>query len=81
MVFKAYIFCLKGFFMYLFIFLLGFKLKDFLRDNETLSAFLEKNATLPKHAVIQIVEANVNLEKVNELHNTSCLKTLERPNH
>uniref|UniRef100_A0A9J8AQC3 P-type phospholipid transporter n=1 Tax=Cyprinus carpio carpio TaxID=630221 RepID=A0A9J8AQC3_CYPCA len=65
----AYIFCLKGFFMYLFIFLLGFKLKDFLRDNETLSAFLEKNATLPKHAVIQIVEANVNLEKVNELEN------------
>uniref|UniRef100_A0A673J9Q2 P-type phospholipid transporter n=1 Tax=Sinocyclocheilus rhinocerous TaxID=307959 RepID=A0A673J9Q2_9TELE len=42
----------------------GFKLKDFLRDNETLSVFLEKNATLPKHAVIQIVEANVNLEKV-----------------
>uniref|UniRef100_A0A671L7L9 ATP-binding cassette sub-family A member 1-like n=1 Tax=Sinocyclocheilus anshuiensis TaxID=1608454 RepID=A0A671L7L9_9TELE len=59
----------------------GFKLKDFLRDNETLSEFLEKNATLPKHAVRQIVEANVNLEKVNELHNTSCLKTLERPNH
>uniref|UniRef100_A0A673I3E0 P-type phospholipid transporter n=1 Tax=Sinocyclocheilus rhinocerous TaxID=307959 RepID=A0A673I3E0_9TELE len=58
-----------------------FKLKDFLRDNETLSEFLEKNATLPKHAVRQIVEANVNLEKVNELHNTSCLKTLERPNH
>uniref|UniRef100_A0A673JJN5 P-type phospholipid transporter n=1 Tax=Sinocyclocheilus rhinocerous TaxID=307959 RepID=A0A673JJN5_9TELE len=47
-----------------FLFLLGFKLKDFLRDNETLSVFLEKNATLPKHAVIQIVEANVNLEKV-----------------
>lgn len=42
----------------------GFKLKDFLHDNETLSAFLEKNATLPKHAVRQIVEANVNLEKV-----------------
>ncbi len=57
----------------------GFKLKDFLHDNETLSEFLEKNATLPKHAVRQIVEANVNLEKVNELHNTSCLKT--RPNH
>uniref|UniRef100_A0A8C2AGP3 ATP-binding cassette, sub-family A (ABC1), member 1A n=1 Tax=Cyprinus carpio TaxID=7962 RepID=A0A8C2AGP3_CYPCA len=71
----AYIFCLKGFFMYLFIFLLGFKLKDFLRDNETLSAFLEKNATLPKHAVIQIVEANVNLEKVNELHNMSLYTT------
>uniref|UniRef100_A0A672MVA1 P-type phospholipid transporter n=1 Tax=Sinocyclocheilus grahami TaxID=75366 RepID=A0A672MVA1_SINGR len=47
-----------------FLFLLGFKLKDFLRDNETLSVFLEKNATLSKHAVIQIVEANVNLEKV-----------------
>uniref|UniRef100_A0A671L8S5 ATP-binding cassette sub-family A member 1-like n=1 Tax=Sinocyclocheilus anshuiensis TaxID=1608454 RepID=A0A671L8S5_9TELE len=40
------------------------RLKDFLRDNETLSEFLEKNATLPKHAVRQIVEANVNLEKV-----------------
>uniref|UniRef100_A0A671RZX9 P-type phospholipid transporter n=1 Tax=Sinocyclocheilus anshuiensis TaxID=1608454 RepID=A0A671RZX9_9TELE len=63
---------LKGFF-----FLLGFKLKDFLRDNETLSVFLEKNATLPKHAVIQIVEANVNLEKVNERHNMSCLKPLK----
>lgn len=52
-----------------FLFLLGFKLKDFLHDNETLSEFLEKNATLPKHAVRQIVEANVNLEKVNELGN------------
>uniref|UniRef100_A0A672MUL1 P-type phospholipid transporter n=1 Tax=Sinocyclocheilus grahami TaxID=75366 RepID=A0A672MUL1_SINGR len=60
-----------------FLFLLGFKLKDFLRDNETLSVFLEKNATLSKHAVIQIVEANVNLEKVNELHNMSCLKPLQ----
>ncbi|XP_063074491.1 phospholipid-transporting ATPase ABCA1a isoform X2 [Engraulis encrasicolus] len=42
----------------------GFKLKDFLRDNESLSAFLEHNATLPRHAVHQIVEADVNLEKV-----------------
>ncbi|KAK3507673.1 hypothetical protein QTP70_032792 [Hemibagrus guttatus] len=42
----------------------GFKLKDFLRDNETLSEFLEQNATLSKHAVQQIVEANINLEKV-----------------
>uniref|UniRef100_A0A673HW69 P-type phospholipid transporter n=1 Tax=Sinocyclocheilus rhinocerous TaxID=307959 RepID=A0A673HW69_9TELE len=50
-------------------------LKDFLRDNETLSEFLEKNATLPKHAVRQIVEANVNLEKVNELHNTNLCNT------
>ncbi|KAI7811411.1 putative ATP-binding cassette sub-family A member 1 [Triplophysa rosa] len=42
----------------------GFKLKDFLRDNETLSVFLEKNASLSEHAVKEIVEANVNLEKV-----------------
>lgn len=60
-----------------FLFLLGFKLKDFLRDNETLSVFLEKNATLPKHAVTQIVEANVNLEKVNEVHDMSCSKTVK----
>ncbi|XP_076150268.1 phospholipid-transporting ATPase ABCA1a isoform X1 [Alosa pseudoharengus] len=42
----------------------GFKLKDFLRDDETLSEFLEHNATLPKYAVHQIVEADINLEKV-----------------
>uniref|UniRef100_A0A8B9LTC0 P-type phospholipid transporter n=1 Tax=Astyanax mexicanus TaxID=7994 RepID=A0A8B9LTC0_ASTMX len=42
----------------------GFKLKDFLHDNETLSQFLERNATLSKHAVQQIVDADVNLEKV-----------------
>ncbi|XP_028834348.1 phospholipid-transporting ATPase ABCA1a isoform X2 [Denticeps clupeoides] len=42
----------------------GFKLKDFLRDNESLSVFLERNVTLPRHAVQQIVEADVNLEKV-----------------
>uniref|UniRef100_A0A673HWH5 P-type phospholipid transporter n=1 Tax=Sinocyclocheilus rhinocerous TaxID=307959 RepID=A0A673HWH5_9TELE len=58
----------------------GFKLKDFLRDNETLSEFLEKNATLPKHAVRQIVEANVNLEKdhvgvhLRDLCNTTSLE-------
>ena len=46
--------------------LAAFKLKDFLRDNETLSEFLEKNATLSKHAVQQIVEADVNLEKVGQ---------------
>ncbi|TTR84633.1 ATP-binding cassette sub-family A member 1 [Bagarius yarrelli] len=40
------------------------RLKDFLRDNETLSEFLEQNATLSQHAVQQIVEADVNLEKV-----------------
>uniref|UniRef100_A0A8C4NQE0 P-type phospholipid transporter n=1 Tax=Dicentrarchus labrax TaxID=13489 RepID=A0A8C4NQE0_DICLA len=45
-------------------FFLGFKLKDFLRDNETLSHFLHHNASLPHHALKQIVEADVNLEKV-----------------
>ncbi|KAM7418256.1 hypothetical protein PAMA_017758 [Pampus argenteus] len=42
----------------------GFKLKHFLRDNETLSHFLLRNASLPEHSVQQIIEANVNLEKV-----------------
>ncbi|KAJ8339825.1 hypothetical protein SKAU_G00344580 [Synaphobranchus kaupii] len=42
----------------------GFKLKDFLRDNESLSTFLERNASLPQHAVREIVEADINLEKV-----------------
>uniref|UniRef100_A0A3Q2YEM8 P-type phospholipid transporter n=1 Tax=Hippocampus comes TaxID=109280 RepID=A0A3Q2YEM8_HIPCM len=41
-----------------------FKLKDFLKDNETLSHFLHHNASLPRHALKQIVEADVNLEKV-----------------
>uniref|UniRef100_A0A7N8X0V7 P-type phospholipid transporter n=1 Tax=Mastacembelus armatus TaxID=205130 RepID=A0A7N8X0V7_9TELE len=41
-----------------------FKLKDFLQDNETLSHFLHHNASLPHHALKQIVEADVNLEKV-----------------
>uniref|UniRef100_A0A3Q1ESV0 P-type phospholipid transporter n=1 Tax=Acanthochromis polyacanthus TaxID=80966 RepID=A0A3Q1ESV0_9TELE len=41
-----------------------FKLKDFLRDNETLSHFLHHNASLPHHALKHIVEADVNLEKV-----------------
>lgn len=47
-----------------FFFLLGFKLKDFLQDSETLSHFLHHNASLPRHALKQIVEADVNLEKV-----------------
>uniref|UniRef100_A0A8C3B649 P-type phospholipid transporter n=1 Tax=Cyclopterus lumpus TaxID=8103 RepID=A0A8C3B649_CYCLU len=41
-----------------------FKLKDFLQDDETLSHFLHHNASLPRHALKQIVEADVNLEKV-----------------
>uniref|UniRef100_A0A665V001 P-type phospholipid transporter n=1 Tax=Echeneis naucrates TaxID=173247 RepID=A0A665V001_ECHNA len=39
-------------------------LKDFLRDDETLSHFLHHNASLPHHALKQILEADVNLEKV-----------------
>ncbi|XP_053180211.1 phospholipid-transporting ATPase ABCA1b isoform X1 [Scomber japonicus] len=42
----------------------GFKLKHFLRDNETLSSFLLKNATLREHSVQQIINADVHLEKV-----------------
>uniref|UniRef100_A0A8C7U3C1 P-type phospholipid transporter n=1 Tax=Oncorhynchus mykiss TaxID=8022 RepID=A0A8C7U3C1_ONCMY len=42
----------------------GFKLKDFLHDNETLSTFLLRNASFSEHAVHQIIEADVNLEKV-----------------
>ncbi|XP_010886853.2 phospholipid-transporting ATPase ABCA1 isoform X2 [Esox lucius] len=42
----------------------GFKLKDFLRDEETLSSFLHRNASLSHHAVRHIVEADVNLQKV-----------------
>ncbi|XP_056441789.1 phospholipid-transporting ATPase ABCA1-like [Gadus chalcogrammus] len=42
----------------------GFKLKDFLKDDETLSQFLHHNASLPHHALRQILEADVNLEKV-----------------
>lgn len=53
------------------VFSAGFKLKDFLRDNETLSEFLEQNATLSKHAVQQIVDADINLEKVSTVLNTS----------
>ncbi|XP_033932213.1 phospholipid-transporting ATPase ABCA1a isoform X2 [Pseudochaenichthys georgianus] len=41
-----------------------FKLKDFLQDNQTLSHFLHNNASLPHYALKQIVEADVNLEKV-----------------
>lgn len=59
--------------MYLDLFPLGFKLKDFLRDDETLSHFLHHNASLPHHALKHIVEADVNLEKVNE---DSCLESL-----
>uniref|UniRef100_A0A0S7EYN2 ABCA1 n=1 Tax=Poeciliopsis prolifica TaxID=188132 RepID=A0A0S7EYN2_9TELE len=41
-----------------------FKLKDFLRDDETLSHFLHHNASLSHHTLKQILEADVNLDKV-----------------
>ncbi|KAM9375575.1 LOW QUALITY PROTEIN: phospholipid-transporting ATPase ABCA1-like [Pholidichthys leucotaenia] len=42
----------------------GFKLKHFLQDNETLSGFLLRNASLPENTVQQIRDADVDLEKV-----------------
>uniref|UniRef100_A0A669CX28 P-type phospholipid transporter n=1 Tax=Oreochromis niloticus TaxID=8128 RepID=A0A669CX28_ORENI len=54
--------------VYLDFFPLGFKLKDFLRDDETLSHFLHHNASLPRHALKHIVEADVNLEKPTSNH-------------
>ncbi|KAK2890893.1 hypothetical protein Q8A67_013536 [Cirrhinus molitorella] len=42
----------------------GFKLKDFLRENETLSTFLQQNASFSNNYVQNILEADVNLEKV-----------------
>ncbi|XP_028661720.1 phospholipid-transporting ATPase ABCA1a [Erpetoichthys calabaricus] len=43
---------------------LGFKLKDFLTENETLSAFLQHNASFPEEAVAEILNADVNLANV-----------------
>ncbi|XP_044061667.1 phospholipid-transporting ATPase ABCA1b isoform X2 [Siniperca chuatsi] len=42
----------------------GFKLKHFLRDNETLSSFLLRNASFSEHGVQQVRDADVHLEKV-----------------
>ncbi|XP_047441411.1 phospholipid-transporting ATPase ABCA1-like [Mugil cephalus] len=42
----------------------GFKLKHFLRDNETLTAFLLRNASLSTQDVQEIREAHVDLEEV-----------------
>lgn len=49
----------------LILFFSGFRLKDFLNDNETLSAFLMKNASLTDNVVEDILMAEVNLEKVS----------------
>ncbi|XP_057706240.1 phospholipid-transporting ATPase ABCA1-like isoform X2 [Corythoichthys intestinalis] len=42
----------------------GFKLKHFLRDEETFSGFLSRNVSFPPAAVLRILEADVDLEKV-----------------
>ncbi|TRY90058.1 hypothetical protein DNTS_031575 [Danionella cerebrum] len=42
----------------------GFRLKDFLHENETLSVFLQQNASFSQSYVNSILEADVNLEKV-----------------
>lgn len=47
------------------VFFLGFKLKDFLNDNETLSTFLLQNASITDNVVQEILMAEVNLEKVS----------------
>lgn len=47
------------------LFFSGFKLKDFLNDNETLSTFLRQNASLTDNVVQDILMAEVNLEKVS----------------
>lgn len=47
------------------LFFSGFKLKDFLNDNETLSTFLKQNAFLTDNVVQDILMAEVNLERVS----------------
>ncbi|XP_053284118.1 phospholipid-transporting ATPase ABCA1b [Pleuronectes platessa] len=42
----------------------GFKLKHFLRDNETLSSFLRSNVSFPEDHIQQIRDADVDLETV-----------------
>ncbi|XP_061580685.1 phospholipid-transporting ATPase ABCA1-like [Cololabis saira] len=42
----------------------GFKLKHFLRDNETLSEFLTRNVSFSEPSARQIREADIDLEKV-----------------
>ncbi|XP_077429248.1 phospholipid-transporting ATPase ABCA1b isoform X3 [Vanacampus margaritifer] len=42
----------------------GFKLKHFLREEETLSSFLLRNVSFPSSVVTHILEADVDLEKV-----------------
>uniref|UniRef100_A0A8P4GKC1 P-type phospholipid transporter n=1 Tax=Dicentrarchus labrax TaxID=13489 RepID=A0A8P4GKC1_DICLA len=58
----------------------GFQLKHFLRDNETLSAFLRSNASFPELSVEHIREAHVNLEKVRTSFGIDRLINLNDPN-
>jgi len=63
-------------------FSLGFKLKDFLRENETLSMFLLQNASIDPNYVKNILEADVNLEKVSiEKHYFEGLKNNNNGDH
>uniref|UniRef100_A0AAR2JBD8 P-type phospholipid transporter n=1 Tax=Pygocentrus nattereri TaxID=42514 RepID=A0AAR2JBD8_PYGNA len=49
----------------LYLYSSGFRLKDFLNDNETLSTFLIQNASFSENTVHNVLQANVNLEKVS----------------
>lgn len=68
----------------LILFFSGFKLKDFLNDNETLSTFLMQNASLTDNVVQEILMAEVNLEKVSSettrlnsfIHNVAVLLSI-----
>ncbi|XP_051275730.1 phospholipid-transporting ATPase ABCA1b [Dicentrarchus labrax] len=56
----------------------GFQLKHFLRDNETLSAFLRSNASFPELSVEHIREAHVNLEKGEVKSDPDAVKQVAR---
>uniref|UniRef100_A0A7N6BQX4 ABC transporter domain-containing protein n=1 Tax=Anabas testudineus TaxID=64144 RepID=A0A7N6BQX4_ANATE len=53
-------------------FIIEIALKDFLQDNETLSHFLHHNASLPRHALKQIVEADTSIHQTS-LCNYFCV--------
>lgn len=55
----------------------GFKLKHFLRDEDSLSSFLRRNASFPEDAIQQVMEATVNLEQVSSLDAPPSVDSLE----
>lgn len=55
----------------------GFKLKHFLRDEESLSSFLQRNASFPEDAVQQVLEATVHLEQVSSLAAPTAVDIVE----